>query len=427
MTTTTTNKRDHKMHSRFIAEIYPPRSKPSGEVGLELETIGIRLPVAFQETKLWTVHNDASVRVRRGETALEYVLIQPVSRSKVIPALEELHKEFQLINAEPAEDRLSNSVHVHFNAQKLTMQQVYTWLTLWFIFEDLLVEHAGPDRVGNLFCLRAKDAEFLIRQLVIDAKQDRFGHLAEVDDLKYAAVNVTTLAKYGSLEFRALRGTTNIGVIQEWLELLYCIKDAALKFESPLAVVTDFSYRGPAGLVNYVFTENLLNVIKTKRNWRERMFEGVRIAQDLAYSTKWENYIPKPGEKIPVMREYMDFDELAPVIAARAPRWVPEEGPPVPPPIAPNGGPGDHPSFGMLYGGRVIGDNFMNGIGPFATRHMQDLWNAAQEEVVELTEAAFSRARNRLFDEVRWYENKLCFFRRDVAQQYLLREDFQVI
>src|SRR5690606_27696704 len=103
----------------------------------------------------WLVHADGSLR---GESA-EYVLRNPLDRVGVEKALNYLSKKL-----DKAECNYSwrTSVHVHINMQKETLMTLYNLVCLAILFEDSLSKFSGPSRMGNLFCLRAKDAEFLI-------------------------------------------------------------------------------------------------------------------------------------------------------------------------------------------------------------------------------------------------------------------------
>lgn len=283
-------------HQYPIHQIFSVPGNAKGEIGIELETIGKRLPLDhFHETNLWKIVPDQSVKPRPGEEAREYVLRQPIGRAKVEQALTELLNEFKLHNSEVAEGRLSNSTHIHINAQQLTMVQVYTWLTLYFIFEELLVRWAGEDRIGNLFCLRAKDAEGLIHLLKTCAKQDEFQSF-KLNSYRYAAANVVALTKYGSLEFRALRGTANKDVLLLWINTLLAIKDKALEYRDPVAVLADFSQRSCLGMIRHVLPLDMQNFVLTQRDVIDVMYEGARLAQDFVFATKWKTDKVEPQD-----------------------------------------------------------------------------------------------------------------------------------
>lgn len=286
-----------KNHSYKVYEIFGTPSDTKGEVGLEIETIGKSLPNVFTKTKLWAVHADGSVKPRPGEVCMEYVFQQPVGRPKVQQALQELHEEFKAFKSVVEEGRRSNSVHVHLNAQQLTIQQVYTWLAVYFVFEELLVRWAGPNRVGNLFCLRARDAEGVLDLLAQCAKADQFKAFHD-DNYRYAAANIVALTKFGSLEFRALRGTVDQKVIQTWINVLLAIKDKSLTYESPVAVLRDFSRRSPLGFCRHIIPDEMSWWMMHEGDFQSSLYDGARLSQDFAFATEWQNK-PAVTEKPP--------------------------------------------------------------------------------------------------------------------------------
>lgn len=285
-----------KFHSYLVRDLYQ-RKATKGEIGIELETIGKNLPEVFNDTPLWGIHNDDSVKPREGEMAKEYVLNQPISRGKVSEALQALQKEWTTSKSEIAEGRISNSVHIHINAQTLTIQQVYTWLALYYLFEELLVRWAGNDRVANLFCLRARDAEAVIQLLKDSARKDNFISGWNSTNYRYAAANICALPKFGSLEFRALRGTGKIDVINAWVEMLLAIKDKSLKYRDPVHVLSDFSQRSPFGLIRHVFPEQYRSIFWSQSDFQDVMYTGSHLVQDFAHATKWQGRVHKPEPK----------------------------------------------------------------------------------------------------------------------------------
>lgn len=302
----TGHKAKPKLHSFPIHHIFGKLGNTKGEVGIELETIGKRLPNEFQETRLWKAEQDNSVKPRSGEMALEYVLLQPVGRIKVSQALQELKKEWDRSKAEIAEGRLSNSTHIHINAQQMTMQQVATWMALYYLFEEILVRWAGDDRIGNLFCLRGKDADGMIKMLSRAFSKESFDQFS-LKTYRYSALNVCALAKYGSLEFRALRGTGDISVIQAWIETLLAIKDASLNYKNPVDVVTKFNIQSPFGTCVAVLPEPIRTFALGQKDLTEIMADGAQMVNEFAFSTKWDDNpqkVPEPSKDLNKKRMY---------------------------------------------------------------------------------------------------------------------------
>lgn len=256
------------------------------EIGIEIETEGRNLP--RDGITGWVIHTDGSLR---GESA-EYVFRQPEARGLVPTRLATLSGRIRELGS-IVNDSYRTSVHVHLNARNMLLKQVYNQVLLYIIFEDVLAEIAGKDRIGNLFCLRAKDAEFFLEQLRAAMSSDNIGILNH-DNLRYSAVNPRALFVHGSLEFRSFRGTTDIRLIQQWVDLLFAIKDAAVRFANPISIVQDLSTLGPEGFAASIFTRG--QIASFERGWQDKVYAGVQLIQHCAYVHDWiETDITQPA------------------------------------------------------------------------------------------------------------------------------------
>lgn len=269
-----------KNYNRLVSDYFNTgRDSPEGEIGIEIEVEGRSLPQSLGS--YWTVHQDGSLR---GESA-EYVLTKPTKRDNVLPYLKYLQKK---LSDSTVNESIRTSVHVHFNMSQKTLLQVYTVLVVYFILEELITEIAGQERVGNLFCLRLKDAEYFIDALEKCARQDDYIGLTDEGRLRYTAVNVCALNKFNSLEFRAMRGTIDPGIIYNWVSLLAELIDNSVKYyRTPLEVIQDFSAIGPDRFLGKVFKDHILEF--NYSDLSKRTWEGLRLVQSLAYCTTW-NY-----------------------------------------------------------------------------------------------------------------------------------------
>lgn len=264
-----------------VRDLLARHGKLPGEVGIEIECEGKNLPGQNHLEKFWVTHADGSLR---GES-IEYVMNGPVPRKDVIPALtylEDLFKE----NKTKIKDSYRTSVHVHINMQSVSICQTYNTVLLYGIVEDILTEYAGSSRVGNLFCLRMSDAEFMLHELRQGAVSDRYDHLNN-NTLRYAGCNVKSLFDHNSLEFRAFRGTSDMKLIAEWVDIILQIKDAALTYENPSLMLQNFSNLGPEGFLKKNFNPSLCKLIMSFNKWQDRIFAGVRLVQDVAYANDW--------------------------------------------------------------------------------------------------------------------------------------------
>ena len=252
-----------------------------GEVGIEIEVEGANLIPGFVEGP-WVVHQDGSLR---GESA-EYVLGRPIPRDQVEGALEflkwALEKSASVLNFSHR-----TSVHVHLNVQNWRMVDVYNLVCLYLLYEDILIRFSGPERESNLFCLRFKDAEALLAALVQGLETGRLFRDFDENN-RYSSLNLCALRKFGSVEFRSMRGNLEVPFITQWVNILTRLADSARTFKNPREIIVQFSALGPEGF----FRETALPGLEYTEGDYLGMYEGMRLAQELAYASDW--VIPKP-------------------------------------------------------------------------------------------------------------------------------------
>lgn len=254
------------------------RAAPAGsEIGIEIEVEGHNLP--RQNLTGWVLHQDGSLR---GESA-EYVFRSPIPRVGVPNRLRILEQGFITAGSQINES-YRTSVHVHMNVRDFTVKQIYNNIMLYIICEDMLAELAGKDRIGNLFCLRAKDAEYFIEVLRTAIVTDNLRLLSN-DNLRYSAVNPVAMWRHGSLEFRSFRGTTDMTLIQQWVDVLCCIRDAAQRYENPIQIVQDMSTKGAREFVRSIFGDDLMPLFA--EGFEDKVYAGVQLIQHAAFAHDW--------------------------------------------------------------------------------------------------------------------------------------------
>lgn len=293
-----------KNYNRVIND-YFERDPVKGEIGLEVEVEGKNLPKAL--SSYWAVHADGSLR---GENA-EYVLTEPIKRENVLPYLKYLASK---LKDSTVFDSVRTSVHVHVNMQNRTILQIYCILLVYFILEDIIVSLAGEDRVGNLFCLRLKDADYLLAVLEKAARQDSYTAFFDEGRIRYAAVNVCALWKFNSLEFRALKGTTDPKTIHDWVSLLLELIDNTLEnYRVPQDIIRDFSAIGPSRFIQKIFPTYHQRLLEVHPQIDRVLWDGLRLVQGIAFATDWEYSDYKLVERtFPSKKKGMPRVNLAP-------------------------------------------------------------------------------------------------------------------
>jgi hypothetical protein len=163
------------------------------------------------------------------------------------------------------------------------------FMALYFSVEEVLTAWCGDHRVGNLFCLRAKDAPAIITEL--KKFFTNYGRSKFSNGMHYAGLNAGSLHTFGSIEIRTLQGSTNPREIVEWVSILQRIYELSGEYSDPRKVVEGFSGEGPMAYLNGVLGPHTNTVLsRSSMNTQEVMrslYEGIRFAQDLCYCVDW--------------------------------------------------------------------------------------------------------------------------------------------
>jgi hypothetical protein len=297
----------NKIYNLPFFKAFPHKSpgitKYDGEIGLEIECEGTHLfdtPIQY-----WRTHQDGSLRTVKDHPPIEYVLRKPLSREEVSKALVYLNEKLKEAGSSVVESTRT-SVHVHLNCQKLTIKQIYQIWCLYAIFEEMLIDFSGSDRKGNLFCLSGKQAEYNVKLLEQAIQQENFNELFS-DNLRYTSCNFASLGKFGSLEFRSMRGTVETNLIQFWIDLLMMIKDKALLYDNPREIVQSFLDLGPENFLLGVFNDrpDILQVFLNRSDRQQCMWDGMRMMRDVAFAIRWDKFNPELEKKAEKTKKVM--------------------------------------------------------------------------------------------------------------------------
>jgi len=263
---------------------------------LELEGRGLvkGLPAAVK--KLFTNHEDNSLRILRedGERT-EYVFKEPHDYPVALEAIGGLFKH---LNGDKAEvfESYRTSTHVHINFAMETYRTFYNFVTLAIIFDELFVSRCAEHRIGNNFCLRAKDAQYQIIEL-IECIQNWGNPFGMQGNNRYSSINFASMGKFCTVEFRALECTTDFKRVKHWIDTLLALKAAARKFQTPVDVISTFSGKGETEFVTRCLGEQASFYMEVP-GWEVMVRDGMRLAQDFAFCSDWVEVIPEPKKKI---------------------------------------------------------------------------------------------------------------------------------
>jgi len=224
------------------------KPEQAGDFGIEIEVEGDNL-VPLNDM-YWRSERDGSLR-----GGLEYIFVKPVGLKHVPALLKHLVKHFDA-NKSKLDFSFRTSVHVHLNMQHYTYDQLLNTIYTYILLEEPLMNFCGEDRKANRFCLRLADAEGAMEvftMLFSNGEQSIFKIPA--DKMRYAAINIESLNKYGSLEFRAMQGNLDVERITTWCKCIEKIRAFACKFESPSEIYNFYVEKEAEQFFNEVLQE----------------------------------------------------------------------------------------------------------------------------------------------------------------------------
>jgi len=191
----------------------------------------------------WDVKKDDSLR----NYGNEFVLKAPVPYETIPEVLEEFAEKTKKISF--IQDSISTSVHVHINMLPETWTTMGNLLTIYMFVENLLIEYSGEYRRNNLFCLPIRSVPHIQKVCntifqFVNEKNYNFRRALDVEQIKYAALNLSTLYRFGSVEFRSFRGVTDIDVIKTWVDIVHAMLVYSRQNITPPVIMDAYKERG---------------------------------------------------------------------------------------------------------------------------------------------------------------------------------------
>lgn len=289
-----------------------PMFKPSKAASLEETLLGLEFEneidtqrPEFQEfpgwisVPGWKKHNEGSLR----GYGFEHVSM-PIPYSQVHEDVnylfDSLRYQLQCYSGGdygsnlPFTNSIRTSLHVHFDVGLMNSVQITNFACVYWILEPFIQHFCGNHRISNLFCLRLMDSSFmkLFLKETLDRDSTLMHSAISQESFRYGSINFNSLAKFGTLEFRIMRGVSSAKDALIWIEVLESIRKFSLQFQSTnelrdffldACVASEFP-RIVLGLPNYT---TLLSYFPTNKNLTEEIQEGFgTVSQILASNTK---------------------------------------------------------------------------------------------------------------------------------------------
>lgn len=245
---------------------------------------------------LWYVVKDGSLR-----NGTEFVFSQPMVGANITLALSKMQDFIDEYRLNGSTIKISDrcSVHVHLDVRDLDAKQLYNLILTYILVEKVLFNFVNPERYKNNYCRPLTDSSFkFVYQRILknsstqafeEDKIDSMLHSIQTTADKYSALNILPVAKYGSVEFRHHRGTTDMEGVLSWVNIIMAVKRASLTPIEELLNIYSSSYRD---LAEFIFSGTVLspaNMNTTELSVLEDLlFRGVLDTKELIDIDKLE-------------------------------------------------------------------------------------------------------------------------------------------
>lgn len=210
-----------------------------GDLGIEIEVEGNNLPDFVGG--YWMGVVDHSLR-----NGMEYIFDRPLPLDQAGDAITQLQNTFKEFKSKLA-FTFRTSTHVHVNVSEMKYSSLLNMIYTYLILEGPMMEYCGDVRKNNRFCLRLQDAANLLTVLesVFKDVDGKLYNRIPANMVRYASINLEALAKFGSLEFRGMRGTLDKEVILTWCSSLLALRSFSETVENPMQVYNLYMEVGP--------------------------------------------------------------------------------------------------------------------------------------------------------------------------------------
>lgn len=197
-------RRDAKKNKEYVTDVRFPYL-----MGIELELEDVD---DVNPPEHWTTHHDGSLR-----NGIEFVTRTPISGDTLVSAIRNFYnKKFNYTNGP------RTSTHIHVNAYPLSVGNVRALFAVSYAVENALFSILEAKRKWCGYCMALSEMDSTrARELLNTTKTEMFKHnLGTRNEDKYYGLNLSSIAKHGTIEFRYFPGAPTKDELYSWLD--YC-------------------------------------------------------------------------------------------------------------------------------------------------------------------------------------------------------------
>lgn len=296
-----------------FVKVYPIKEplvpRRNFQVGIEVEAENFILAelnrsfIYAHSQHLWKITGDPSLR----NNGIELQSF-PCSGKNLAMSLDFLNRINDVVKPD-YNDR--TGIHVHLNVRDMTVGQWMSLIALYVLYEPALFRFSGG-REHNVYCVPLRTGSHKLPLLFCAEKPEEeiVGTVAMGN--KYMALNYLPTAKehFGTVEFRHMVGTSNVGWIKAWVDLIQHLRTgAAQPYDKLMPTIYGLTENNYKEFTEKIFCEDA-HLIRGDDLWKE-IREGIIILKQWGIQQEsYAEYI-EDTKKIPVRASKKGMDNDA--------------------------------------------------------------------------------------------------------------------
>lgn len=253
-------------------------------VGIENELEGMP-PRKVKAVAGWRHEGDGSLR----DNGIEYVLDGPKGGEDAADAIIAFAK-FAAEVKPTINERTSTHLHIDFRDDDV--KDVGRFLAVYAVLEDTLFQLCDESRINNPYCVPMCSSSAMMKAMSRMLSGAFPESEAFSERLRYGAMNLASLPRYGSLEIRMRETIVDAGEVFFWVNIFLAIKQFIRQWDdlTPSRIVEMLSSVGVHSVFNMVLGEAVWSEIKARvPDCEDRIF---RSAQDVqAFIHNWSDVV----------------------------------------------------------------------------------------------------------------------------------------
>lgn len=199
----------------------------------------------------WLTHDDGSLR----ESGIELVLREPLYGTELSGAIDVLFNAWdEGLEFYPSPRA---GTHIHLNMTDRPLSHLQSLTALMYCFDPIVFRLAGEDRqwcsyANSLSSVKPSALQALLSEREVD--RGEWWRVWPVDSSdRYYGFNISSIGKYGSVEFRHFPTPENKEQLWAWIDLCHALYDVSAEWQnsgSPAKAVLEAVQENPHRILN---------------------------------------------------------------------------------------------------------------------------------------------------------------------------------